>query len=62
MNGFQRAAMGMAAFGGPFQERVSFKPMNKDEEVDALKRQAEALGSQLEAIRRKIEEMASSGE
>ena len=59
--GWQRAAMGASAFGGPGAYAAPFTPAaTKEQELDALKGQAEHLADALEGIRKRIEELEAS--
>ena len=59
--GWQRAAMGAPAFGAPGAYAAPFGPaVTKEQELDALKGQAEHLADALEGIRKRIEEVEAS--
>lgn len=60
LTGWQRAAMGMPAFGIPFQQTAAFQGLTREQQVEMLKRQAEMLSNQLDAVKRRIEELSST--
>ncbi len=61
--GWQRAAGGWQAWGNPFIPNMNYgapnniSAMTKEQEMDALKGQAEYLAGALEDIRKRIEEL-----
>jgi len=58
LTGWQRAAMGWPAFGGPVPYATPYVPgMNAAQQVEALRGQAEYLESALEDVRKRIEEL-----
>jgi hypothetical protein len=64
LTGWRRAAMGNPGWGGPLPYAAPyaapFAPtMTKEQEVDALKGQAEYFEDALEGIRKRIEELES---
>ena len=62
LTGWQRAAMGYGAFGGVPTTAAPFAPtMSAEQQVDALKAQAEYFENELEGIRTRIEELQSAG-
>ena len=58
LTGWQRAAMGSPAFGSDGLGTSTAPVMAKDQEVETLKRQAEFLADQIEAVKRRIEELS----
>lgn len=62
LTGMQRAAMGYPAFGGvmppvaPYQAPFA-QPVSAEQQLDALKGQAEYFADALEGIRKQIEEL-----
>jgi len=65
LTGWQRAAMGYPAFGGMAPAgayAVPFVPtMSTEQQIDALKGQAEYFEDALEGIRKRIEELEAKG-
>ena len=57
--GWQRVAGGMPAFGTTPPAPFTPSTMNQDQELDALKQQAETLCSTLDGIRERIGELES---
>ena len=58
MTGPQRAAMGMPAYGMP-PYPAAFAPPTRDQQLDALKAQAEYVEGALGEIRKQIEDLAA---
>ena len=64
LTGWQRAAMGYPAFGGAVPAPVPYPgplapALSREQELDALKGQAEYFQDALEDIRKRIEELAA---
>jgi len=62
MTGWQRAAMGLSAFGGAAPLATPYVPtMSDEQQIDALKGQAEYFADALNGIRKRIEELEAKG-
>ncbi|MGW8257130.1 MAG: DUF5320 domain-containing protein [Thermoguttaceae bacterium] len=59
LTGWQRAAMGWPALGGGGRNAPTAPVMTKEQEVEILKRQAEFLGNQIEAVKKRMEELST---
>jgi hypothetical protein len=59
LTGWQRAAMGWPAFGGGGLDASTTPVMTRDQEVEILKRQAEFLGNQIEAVKKRMDELSA---
>ena len=60
--GWQRAGMGLPAYGAPPAQAVPYAPpfaapLTRDQEMDALKGQAEYFEDALEGIKKRIEQL-----
>ncbi len=60
LTGWQRAAAGWLAFGGGPRGQTT-PVMTKDQELDALKQQAELLEGQIGSIKQRIDELSAQG-
>jgi hypothetical protein len=60
LTGWQRAGMGLPAFGGGLGGPTA-PAMTKDQEVEMLKQQAEFLEGQIESVKQRIEELSAQG-
>ena len=56
---WQRAAMGWPAPGVSFAGSAAAPVVTKEQQVDALKAQADVLAEQLEFVRKRIEELSA---
>ena len=62
LTGRQRAAMGFPAFGGVAPLEAPYAPtMSGEQQLDALKGQAEYFADALHGIRKRIEELEAKG-
>ena len=57
--GWMRAGTGVPAFGGGFPAMPVASAMSKEQQVEALKGEAEFLEGQLDAIKKRIEEISA---
>lgn len=62
LTGRQRASMGATAFGGAMPSGAPYAPtMSSEQQLDALKGQAEYFADTLNGIRKRIEELEAKG-
>ena len=61
LTGWQRAAMGLLAFGGSCFRGQAAPTMTKDQELDMLRQQAELLDGQIGTIKQRIDELSAQG-
>jgi hypothetical protein len=57
--GWMRAGMGVPAFGGGLPAMPVASAMGKEQQVEALKGEAESLEGQLDAVRKRIEAISA---